>query len=401
MMGILMTLLRAGPCRAQDLAEKYEVSLRTIYRDAEALAAAGIPIYTQPGQQGGIGILPSFTLQRTLLTAQERDFLLQLLRDFSKQGGEAAQLEEKLSAVFQQGQAPEWLRVDLRAGEGGSADKRFERCKQAIQSERLLHFAYRDAAGACSIRVIEPMTLLFRYGNWYIWGYCLQREDYRLFRLHRMSHACVLPGQFARRGLRFSAWEKQGHLRPSLSVQLLFAPEAASRVFDEFPPDQVRSLASGELYVSSVFPDENWALQALLTYGGSVFVLAPRSLQSALARLCAQSLAVHKRDYTTIWKEIITMENKTTNPQEMRFCQSCSMPLVQEADHGREADGAISEDYCHFCYQGGSFTNESISVDEMIEFCVPHVSNGNPYPDADSARRAMREYFPQLKRWKE
>lgn len=75
------------------------------------------------------------------------------------------------------------------------------------------------------------------------------------------------------------------------------------------------------------------------------------------------------------------------------------MPLVQPEDHGLNADGSRNEDYCHYCWSEGKFTSEE-TMEEMIESCVPHVSEGNPFPDADSARAAMKELFPKLRRWK-
>ncbi|WP_082651813.1 zinc ribbon domain-containing protein [Gorillibacterium timonense] len=80
------------------------------------------------------------------------------------------------------------------------------------------------------------------------------------------------------------------------------------------------------------------------------------------------------------------------------FCQSCAMPLAQPEDHGTQTDGMLHEEYCCYCFKDGGFTTEE-TMDEMIESCVPHVSNGNPYPDANTARTAMKELFPKLKRW--
>lgn len=88
-----------------------------------------------------------------------------------------------------------------------------------------------------------------------------------------------------------------------------------------------------------------------------------------------------------------------TTYNESDFCQSCSMPIKEEVDFGTEADGSRSTDYCHYCYQSGAFTAPD-DMNFMIEACVPHVSKGNPYPDEETARKAMRNFFPQLKRWK-
>jgi len=84
---------------------------------------------------------------------------------------------------------------------------------------------------------------------------------------------------------------------------------------------------------------------------------------------------------------------------EMKFCQSCAMPLGAPDLYGTNADGSRNEDYCHYCFQNGAFTKEE-TMDEMIETCVPFVSKGEPWPDEATARKAMQELFPQLKRWR-
>lgn len=88
------------------------------------------------------------------------------------------------------------------------------------------------------------------------------------------------------------------------------------------------------------------------------------------------------------------------NATEMKFCQSCAMPMETEEVLGTNVDGSKNQDYCHYCYVNGTFTKEE-TMEEMIETCVPFVSKGNPWPDEESARAAMKELFPQLKRWKQ
>lgn len=84
---------------------------------------------------------------------------------------------------------------------------------------------------------------------------------------------------------------------------------------------------------------------------------------------------------------------------EMKFCQSCSMPMDTMDVKGTNSDGSTNEDYCHYCYKDGGFTKEE-TMDEMIESCIPFVSKGEPWSDEETARKAMKEIFPKLKRWK-
>jgi hypothetical protein len=85
--------------------------------------------------------------------------------------------------------------------------------------------------------------------------------------------------------------------------------------------------------------------------------------------------------------------------QNVSYCQSCSMPLSSAQNLGTNADGSPNQDYCAYCFKDGKFIS-NFSMDEMIEFCIPFVSKGNPWPDAATARKAMKETFPDLKRWR-
>ena len=83
----------------------------------------------------------------------------------------------------------------------------------------------------------------------------------------------------------------------------------------------------------------------------------------------------------------------------MIFCQSCAMPLTNPEDYGTNKDGSRNEDYCCHCFGNGEFFMDQ-TMDEAIETCIPFVSDGNPYANAEEARKAMQEFFPTLKRWK-
>lgn len=86
--------------------------------------------------------------------------------------------------------------------------------------------------------------------------------------------------------------------------------------------------------------------------------------------------------------------------ENMIFCQSCAMPLSKDEDYGTNKDGSKNKDYCQYCYVDGGFVQEA-TMEEMIEGCIPHVINGRPYKDEETARKAMEEIFPKLARWKE
>ena len=82
------------------------------------------------------------------------------------------------------------------------------------------------------------------------------------------------------------------------------------------------------------------------------------------------------------------------------FCQSCGMPMGETNDlYGAEADGSKSADYCSYCYDGGKFSVD-VSMEQMIDFCAKPMAEANPGMTAAQAKEQMRQFFPQLKRWK-
>lgn len=98
-----------------------------------------------------------------------------------------------------------------------------------------------------------------------------------------------------------------------------------------------------------------------------------------------------------------TKEKHLQNGQLPQFCQSCGMPLTNDGDCGKEADGSINFDYCQYCYKDGKFTQDC-SMDEMIEHCsqfVDEVNKHMPKPmTRDEYKQMMYGYFPMLKRWR-
>lgn len=83
-----------------------------------------------------------------------------------------------------------------------------------------------------------------------------------------------------------------------------------------------------------------------------------------------------------------------------KICQSCAMPMGEEKEvYGTNVDGSLNEDYCIYCYERGSYTSDC-SMEEMIEFCIPHVVEATPGMTVEAAKNRMNEYFPSLKRWK-
>jgi len=409
---ILYLLMEKRSLTAGELARRLEVSERTIYRDVDALSAAGIPVFTQKGQGGGIRLMDQFVLDRALLSRTQQDEILLALQAVLATGGaEERETLSRLSALFRR-EGGDWLEVDFTSWGSGSVEREnFARVKQAILERKPLSFTYYSSAGQRSRRTVEPARLVFKGGCWYLSAFCQTRQDWRIFRLVRMED--LEPGEgkcpSRRPPERLEAPPSKDYRGAELHLR--FDPAAAWRVRDYFHPRQVVPEPDGHLLVTCSFPEDQWLLSFLLSYGSQVEVLSPaywrdilqEEMKKALARYkTGQTLSGLKEYPCTSGGGGIPAQYKEVKPMEERkFCQCCAMPLDKPEDAGTEADGTPSGDYCRYCYQKGAFTAPDATMDDIIAFNLKfNEENGYPFGPRDEAEKMMRGWFPTLKRWK-
>ena len=365
---LLCLLLERGRMTAPQLAEHFEVSVRTIYRDIDALSAAGVPVYSTPGKGGGVSLLEGYTLHRAAFTEEEQQLLLTALRSLPGDAGQGtAETLSKLSALFRR-REPDWLQVELsRWGSAGADNAKFVQLKEAILSRRILSFTYVGASGQTT-RMLEPEP-----------GAPFQRP---------LSPPPIEAGE-----------PPEGFCIP---VRLHFSPALAYRVYDEFDEGCVTRGADGSLVVSVSFPEDPWLYGYLLSFGLGVEVLEPERLRKRLALLAGKMAAHHGNHDTGCQDNCDRMEPSQSQEESHMnhtFCQSCGMPIDDPALRGTERGGTPSEHYCKYCYQEGAFTGE-MTMEEMIDFCTPMMVRANPELTPEQARAQMAQFFPSLLRWR-
>ena len=175
LIGILSILLQEEKTTAPELAEKFEVSRRTINRDIEDLCKAGIPIRTEQGTGGGISIMDGYCIDRTILTSKDMQMILAGLRGLDSVSGKRyyGQLMEKIqtgSSEFISGR--DSMLIDLSSWYKGSLAPKIEVIQNAIENRHIIQFMYYAPSGD-SNRRMEPYYLVFRWSSWYVWGWCL------------------------------------------------------------------------------------------------------------------------------------------------------------------------------------------------------------------------------------
>ena len=286
-------LLEHGRLTAGQLAEKLEVSTRTIYRDVDALSAAGVPICTVQGKGGGVSLMDGFVLDRAAFTEEEQCQLLSALRALPGVWDSAALT--KLSALFRQSGQEGWLQVHLsRWGDSRGDDALFTALRRAILDRWEVTFRYASSQGTTLPRRALPARLVYKGQGWYLQAFDLDREDYRTFRLSRMLDLTVTDRQF-HRSLSPPDIDFGGEIPPLFRLEcvLRFSPALAYRVYDEFDRGCVTALADGRLEVRAVFPEDQWLYGYLLSFGAGVEIVSPAALRRRMAQLGREICQVH------------------------------------------------------------------------------------------------------------
>lgn len=280
--GITYYLLEKGKATAPELAERFEVSVRTIYRDIDALSAAGIPVYAETGRNGGFCLMPGFILDRAALSEEEKQEILTAMRsvDITKCEDDNATLH-KLSALFGCN-AEDWLAVDFsRWGDIRHDNEKFKLLKTAVIQRRHVRIAYAGASGAVSERIVQPLQLIYKARAWYLSAFCTKRQALRMFKLNRILESELLEERFLPRTPEILEDVREAEPEP---VTLRFPPDMAYRVYDEFEADQVTRLENGDLIATAPFPQDAWLTGFLLSFGTQVDILAPAGLKETVAR---------------------------------------------------------------------------------------------------------------------
>lgn len=279
---IVYHLLEKGQTTAPELAEKFEVSVRTIYRDVDALSEAGIPIYTETGRNGGIYLLDDFVLNKALLSEKEKQEILSSLQSLSAVGvSYDANMVTKLSALFHTN-SEDWFEADFSRWGGKSADNdKFESIKTAVIYHRAMQIVYEGSCHGGSKRTILPLKLMYKAKEWYVKAYCRQKQDFRIFKLTRIIEWKVLDEVFE--PISFPEYDVETG-QAGNTIVLKFSKAVAYRVYDEFDKSQMKRLESGELLVSAQMPEDDWLIGYLLSFGTQVDIIEPYYLRETLAQ---------------------------------------------------------------------------------------------------------------------
>jgi predicted DNA-binding transcriptional regulator YafY len=288
---IVYILLGKKVVTARELSERFEVSLRTIYRDIDTLSIAGIPVYTNKGKGGGISILDNFVLNKSMLSDKEQIDILSSLQGLKALNVPDAELVlGKLAVVFDKNNS-NWIDVDFSHwGSDNLEREKFRILKTAILNSNIVTFDYFSSYGEKTERAIEPVKILFKGRDWYIYGFCKAKGDFRIFRITRIKNLRLLKESF-KRDIPIDIWDDfKEYKKEGVKLVLRIDARLAYRLYDEFDQENIVENADGSFTVTVIFPEGEWIYGYIMSFGNYAELLEPKDIREVIKRKFEEGL---------------------------------------------------------------------------------------------------------------
>ena len=290
---LLYYILEKGKVTASELADKFEVSVRTIYRDIDSMSSSGIPIYALRGRGGGIEISEDFVLSKSLLSENEKQQILSALQGLEHTTIQYEnELLTKLSALFKI-KNTSWIEVDFNNWQNNKMYERtFNDIKSAILSKKIISFAYFSGNEKETNRRVKPVRLLFKSQDWYLYAFCLLRNDFRYFKLSRMKNIEVHDEKFDDSFENVILKKEMPHDNVRC-IKVKFDRKVAFRVYDELS-SEIMEDNDGNLYTELEIVDDYNLYYYLLSFGDSVEVLEPEEVRAQIKEIITKMTEKYK-----------------------------------------------------------------------------------------------------------
>lgn len=314
---IIYILLEKNSVTAKELAEKFEVSQRTIYRDIEILSTAGIPVYMSKGKGGGISILPDFILNKAILTEDEKPGILSAIRAVdavSFNDSEPKKVLRKLNNILGENDT-DWIEVDFSNWGNTEREKEtFNNLKSAILSKKVVNFDYSSGKGENISREVCPLKLYFKGQSWYMYGYCKIRNDYRFFKLRMIKDLYISEEGFNIKAPKNIMKEDNVFNNELITLKMRISSKMAYRVYDEF--EDFKKLDDGNFIVTIEYPKGEWLFSYISSFGQECEVLAPQEMREEIKNKVNEYAIGLYSDYqdskylVTVGNEVCKAENE-------------------------------------------------------------------------------------------
>lgn len=305
LVSIIMILLEKKRIGAQELADMFEVSPRTIYRDIDAINMAGIPVRSMPGVGGGFEIMQEYKIDKKIFSTSDLSAILMGLSGLSSmiRGDELINALAKVKSFIPVDVAKD---IELKANQiyidlspwmnNTDIQPQLESIKMALQESRLLSFEYADRHGNKTSRIVEPYQLVLKSNRWYFQGYCYKRNDFRLFKLSRISELHVqeqffIPRDYQKPQLDF------GNMLITMQTEIIIRIHKTimDRVLDYCTYEHFSPDGDEHYIVRFPFIENDYYYNILLSFGDKCECLEPLHVRTQM-KLRIQNIAALYKD---------------------------------------------------------------------------------------------------------
>lgn len=299
MINILFDLLSKKIVKATDLSNEYNVSVRSIYRYIAALEAAGIPVYTLRGREGGFSIIDTYKLSSTFMTKSEFKQTIDTLSAITE--SVPNKLLDSAIKKLKSAVKNEYSGFDVKSGNliidaGPWGDTKGYKSKLSIiqrsmEETRQLQIRYHDRNASVSERIIEPHVIVFKQGLWYVYTYCNLRKDFRFFKTGRIESANILNTTFTRRDLSkknlpLDFWHASVIAEP---IEMEVSYSVLSDVEEWLGIENIEK--TGNKYIArATLPYDSGLVSKIMSYGNGLKVISPEKLKIEI-KTCASAIA--------------------------------------------------------------------------------------------------------------
>ncbi|MFV0517971.1 MAG: helix-turn-helix transcriptional regulator [Aminipila sp.] len=294
LVSLIMVLLDKERIGAQELADMFEVSPRTIYRDIDTINMAGIPVRSTSGVGGGFEIMQNYKLDKRFFSTADLSAILMSLTSLSNtiRGDELINALAKVKSFIPSEKAKDielksnQIHIDLSPWTGNrNIQRNLEVVKTALQESRLISFQYSAHHGSKTARVVEPYQLVLKNSSWYLQGYCHKRSDYRLFKLSRTHKLQIMDEFFIPRDYQKPILEFSDVLETmQTKIKIRIHKTVMDRVLDYCDYEEFASDGNEHYIVNFPFIENDYYFDLLLSFGNKCECLEPLYIRKEIKR---------------------------------------------------------------------------------------------------------------------
>ncbi len=305
LVSIIMILLDKKRIGAKELADIFEVSPRTIYRDIDTINIAGIPVCAIPGVGGGFEIMQNYKIEKNVFSTADLSAILMGLSSISNmiRGDELINALAKVKSFIPADRAKDielkanQIYIDLSPWMGNKNIQLYlDLIKRSLQDSKLLSFEYSAHHANQTLRIVEPYQLVLKNNHWYLHSYCHTRTDYRLFKLSRISNLKIddesfIPLDYQKPILEFSEILETIQRK----IKLRIHKDVLDRVrdfcsYEDFSPED-----NGYYIVKFPFIENDYYYNMLFSFGDKCECLEPLHIRKEIKRRIHDMAAIYEK----------------------------------------------------------------------------------------------------------